>query len=254
MPATSLGSPIRPSGSAAAIAVLHRLGQRLHLRRRDHARASRRCSGSRATPTRRPACAPSRRGPPSRPCRRPGRAGRSRRRPTRSRPRGRRRTRDSASNAARMTLNGPVRLVATSLSHSSSGNRSARWIVSTTPAFATTASQPPRSSISRGHAGVHGRPVADVEVVRCRSPPRPSPRPRARRRSPCPRPPSAPVTIARRWRSALTREPVPLPVLVRDVGGVLVPVPSARIVVEVARRMARDRPGSRSTGSGASRS
>ena len=46
-------------------------------------------------------------------------------------------------------------------------------------------------------------------------------------------------TMPDRIVDALTLEPVPLPVLVRDVGRVLVPVPSARIVVEVARGMRR---------------
>ena len=52
----------------------------------------------------------------------------------------------SGSNAARDHVEraGQVRLDV--LAHSSSGNRSARWIVSTTPALATTASQPPSAS------------------------------------------------------------------------------------------------------------
>ena len=43
-----------------------------------------------------------------------------------------------------------------SLRHSSSENRSARWIVSTTPALATTASQPPSDGDRVGDAGPHG--------------------------------------------------------------------------------------------------
>src|SRR5688572_11235893 len=144
----------------------------------------------------------------------------------------------SGSKAARITLNGPVRFVSTSFCHSSAEKRSARWMVSTTPAFATTASQPPSESIS------FATPASTASRSRTSKsatshPPTAQPAPSSSATIAVPSPPSAPVTIARRARSALTRQPVAVPVLVRDVRRVLVPVPGARIVVEVARGPAR---------------
>ena len=63
-----------------------------------------------------------------------------------------------------------------SLRHSSSENRSARWIVSTTPALATTASHPPSDSIAVGDPRPYSGPVADVERPRlAAAPATPSP-------------------------------------------------------------------------------
>src|SRR4051812_11658241 len=140
----------------------------------------------------------------------------------------------SDSKAARTTLNVPLRFVSMSFCHSCSEKRSARWIVSTTPAFATTASQPgtaastaSRSRMSKSSTSkpVTEQPAADSSSTVAR-----------------PMPPAAPVTITRRpagTRASVALESIALPVPVGDVGGVLVPVPGAGIVVEVARRVAR---------------
>ena len=233
--------------------VPHRLGQGPHLRRRDHPGHHHVAADAARAPLRGQRLRHARRGRPSRPCRPPARAARSRPTRTRSRRCGRRPTRASASNAARITLNGPVRFVAMSLSHSSREKRSARWIVSTTPAFATTASQPPRRSISSRDARVHGGRVAHVEIGDVASRDRPARALELAPRSPCPRPPSAPVTIARpalsahgRARTAPSARPGCRPG----------PCTSTKCTDRGRSRPAAcsDRPGSRSTGSAASRS
>src|SRR5919108_1617365 len=148
----------------------------------------------------------------------------------------------SESKAARTTWNCPVRFESMSFRQSSGGKRSARWIVSTTPAFATTESQPPscsstpaipastasrsrtsKSSMSQP-ATVHPASSSSSTVAR-------------------PMPPRAPVTTTRRpvgeSSSSASLEPIPLPVTVRDVRRVLVPVPGAGIAIEIGRRVAR---------------
>src|SRR4051794_980515 len=148
----------------------------------------------------------------------------------------------SAANAARTTWNAPVRLVSTSLLHSSSEKRSARWIVSTTPALATIASQPPSSATAAA------TPASTAARSRMSKSSTARPATGAPRRSSSaagaePIPPRAPVTMTRRPAgdsgSSVSLEPIALPVAVGDVGRVLVPVPGARVAVEVAGRVAR---------------
>src|SRR4051812_18583577 len=147
----------------------------------------------------------------------------------------------SASYAARTTLNGPLRFVSMSFRHSSSPKRSARWIVSTTPALATTASQPPSRSMS---AATPASTAARSRTSKSSTSHPATAHPHASSSSTTarPMPPPAPVTMTRRPLGVSASGPleaIALPVAIRDVGRVLVPVPGTRIVVVVLGRVAR---------------
>src|SRR4051794_35503842 len=128
-----------------------------------------------------------------------------------------------------------------SLRHSSSAKRSARWIVSTTPALATTASQPPRrSTICATPASTASRSRTSKSSTS--QPATVEPHASSSSTTARPMPPRAPVTMTRRPRGVSASGPleaIALPVAVGDVGRVLVPVPGARIAVVVVRRVAR---------------
>src|SRR5690349_3411829 len=115
--------------------------------------------------------------------------------------------------------------------------RCAGAIVVVIAAFATTASTAPNTGSSSAPAATstsRSQPAARSSVTTSK----PSSRSRAAIAAPIPR--AAPVTSARRARSALMPDhPVALPVAVRDRGGVLVPVPGARVGGEVLRRIGR---------------
>src|SRR4051794_21179373 len=147
----------------------------------------------------------------------------------------------SAANAARITLNGPPRFVSMSLRHSSSAKRSARWIVSTTPALVTTASQPPSRSTS---AATPASTAARSRTSKSSTSQPATMHPHASNNSTTarPMPPRAPVTMTRRPLGVSASGPleaIALPVAVGDVGRVLVPVPGAGIGVVVVGRVAR---------------
>ena len=78
----------------------------------------------------------------------------------------------SASNAACTTQKAPYRFVSMSLRQSSSEKRSARWTVSTTPALAITASQPPSDSIASAtpRRTASGSRTSNVAVTAVTSP------------------------------------------------------------------------------------
>src|SRR3954447_20026553 len=128
-----------------------------------------------------------------------------------------------------------------SLRPSSSPKRSARWIVSTTPALATTASQPPnrsRSAATPPSTAARSRTSKTSMAHPATAHPHASSSSTTAR----PMPPRAPVTMTRRPLGVSASGPleaIALPVAVGDVGRVLVPVPGARIAVVVVRRVAR---------------